>query len=122
MRCLAIAAAATLAVAARGDEVRAPVTRDTWFSNVGAEADGNNGAAPRLKLKSGQEMSLIDIDPAPLKGRVVEKATLHLKLADKPRLLRVTVGGFGSEWSEGTGSGYEPLAGSSTHNHRRHPD
>ena len=32
------------------------------------EADGNNGAAPRLKLKSIQEMSLVDIDPGPLVG------------------------------------------------------
>ena len=47
-----------------GDAVKAPVTRDTWFSNVGVEADGNNGGADKLKLKSNQEMSLIDVDAA----------------------------------------------------------
>ena len=31
---------------------------------MGQEADGNNGGAPRLKLKSIQEMTLIDVDPA----------------------------------------------------------
>ena len=74
---LTMVATAVLAAAAQGAEVRAPVTRDNWVSNVGPEADGNNGGAPRLKLKSCQEMSLIDIDPAPLKGRVVEKAALE---------------------------------------------
>ena len=52
----------------RDGAVRLDVTRDTWVSEVGAEADGNNGGASRLKLKSIQEMSLIDVDPAPLRG------------------------------------------------------
>jgi hypothetical protein len=110
---------------ALGDEpqtLRLPITRDTWFSNVGAEADGNNGGAPRLKLKSHQEMSLVDFDPLPLKGRIVRSATLHLRSVGEPRLKRVTVGTFGSEWTEGTASGYAPQDGSSTHNHRRHPN
>ncbi len=104
------------------ETLRLPVTRDTWFSNVGSEADGNNGGAPKLKLKSYQEMSLVDIDPAPLRGHVVLAATLSLKLAAEPILKRVTVGTFGSEWFEGTGAGYALEAGSSTFNHRRHPD
>jgi hypothetical protein len=102
--------------------VRLSATRDIWFSNVGEEADGNNGGAGRLKLKSIQEMSLIDFDTSPLRGSVVASATLHVRLADQPRLLRVTVGSFGAEWVEGTSSGYAPQAGSSTYKHRRHPD
>src|SRR5271166_5832094 len=50
---------------------RLEVTRDTWVSEVGHEADGNNGGAPRLKFKSIQEMTLIDVDPGPLRGRVI---------------------------------------------------
>ena len=42
--------------------VRLDVTRDTWVSEVGPKADGNNGGASRLKLKSIQEMTLLDID------------------------------------------------------------
>src|SRR5437660_8952670 len=84
------------------DEVRLPVVRDTWFSGVGKEADCNLGGAPRLKLKSNQEMSLIDIDPAPLRGRVVRRATLHLRLVGDQPLRRVTVSSFGAEWVEGT--------------------
>ncbi len=102
--------------------IRVPVTRDTWFSNVGPEADGNLGGAEKLKLKSYQEISLIDIDPALLKGRVVNGAVLHLRLAGNERLYRVTVGSIGADWVEGTGERYQPQVGSSTHNHRRHPD
>ena len=80
----------------------------------GPEADGNNGGAPRLKLKSIQEMTLIDVDPAPLRGRVIQSATLHLKLAGDEPLRRVTVGGVGAEWFEGTGTGYAPQPGGAT--------
>ncbi len=102
--------------------MRVAVTRDTWFSNVGNEADANLGGASKLKLKGHQEMSLIDIDPAPLKGRVIQGATLHVRLAGDRRLHRVTVSSFGAEWVEGTSARYAPQDGSSTHNHRRHPD
>jgi Domain of unknown function (DUF4091) len=102
--------------------IRLPVTRDTWFSNVGSEADANTGGSPRLKLKSIQEMSLVDVDPTPLRGRVVRSATLHVRSTGEPRLKRVTIGSFGAEWFEGTASSYEPQKGSSTHNHKRHPD
>jgi hypothetical protein len=105
-----------------GEEVRLPVTRDTWFSNVGSEADCNLGGAAKLKLKSIQEMSLIDIDPQSLRGRVIRGATLHVHLAGEERLHRVTVSSFGSDWVEGTSPSYAPQEGSSTHRHRRHPN
>lgn len=105
----------------RSEELRVPVTRDNWFSNVGAEAEGNNGAAPRLKLKSNQEMSVIDIDPRPLRGRVIVAATVHLRSTGEPRLRRVTVGSVGADWVEGTATNYAPEKGSSSHNHRQNP-
>ncbi|NLY00674.1 MAG: hypothetical protein GXY83_31660 [Rhodopirellula sp.] len=104
------------------ETVRVPVSRDTWFSGVGREADCNLGGAHQLKLKSIQEMSLVDFDPAPLKGRVVRRATLHVRLRGKEIARRVTVGSFSAEWVEGTSPSYEPQQGSSTFNHRRHPD
>ena len=103
-------------------DLRLPVTRDTWFSNVGGEADGNNGGSGQLKVKSIQEMSLIDFDPQPLTGRFIRGATLHVRLSGPERLHRVTVGTFAAPWVEGTGSSYTPQPGSSTHNHREHPD
>jgi hypothetical protein len=105
-----------------GEAIRVPVTRDTWFSNVGNESDCNLGGSTRLKLKSIQEMSLLDIDARPLRGRIINGATLHVHLAGEEQLYRVTVGSFGAEWVEGTSESYAPQKGSSTHNHRRHPD
>jgi hypothetical protein len=122
---LAAAIVASVSIASFGQDarpIRLPVVRDTWFSNVGSEADANLGGSPRLKLKSIQEMSLVDVDPAPLRGRTVRSATLHVRSTGEPRLKRVTVGSFGAEWFEGTASSYEPQKGSSTHNHKRHPD
>src|SRR5262249_22293298 len=95
-----------------GEAVRVAVTRDTWFSNVGKETDGNNGGARQLKLKSNQEMSLIDIDAKPLRGRVIQGATLHVRLSSSEPLHRVTVGSFGADWVEGTSSSYAPQKGS----------
>jgi hypothetical protein len=105
-----------------GDPIRVPVVRDTWFSAVGDEARCNLGGATKLKLKSIQEMSLVDIDPAPLAGRAIKRATLHLHLAGSEVLHRVTVGTFGSEWVEGTSPSYAEQKGSSTFAARRHPD
>ncbi len=98
---------------------RLEVSRDTWVSEVGQEADGNNGGAPRLKLKSIQEMTLIDVEPAPLRGRAIAAAALHLKSAGDPPLRRVTVGGIRAQWFEGSGSGYAQQAGGATFRHRR---
>lgn len=103
-------------------QLRLEVTRDTWLSAVGQEADGNNGGASRLKLKSIQEMSLVDIDAKPLAGRTIRSAALHLKKAGDESLLRVTVSSVGAEWSEGTGTGYAIQPGGATFRRRRHPD
>ena len=119
---LPFAAWSFLAPAALAQGVRLDVTRDAWVSEVGREADGNNGAAPRLKLKSMQEMTLLDVDPRPLLGRVIRSATLHLKTSSPERLWRVTVSGVGAEWFEGQGSGYAIEPGGATFRSRRHPD
>ncbi len=101
---------------------RLDVTRDTWVSEVGREADGNNGAAPRLKLKSIQEMTLLDVHARPLRGRTIRSAELHLKLAGEEPLRRVTVSSVGAEWFEGSGSGYAIQPGGATFRSRRHGD
>ncbi len=87
---------------AKGESLRLPITRDTWFSAVGGEADCNLGGARRLKVKSIQEMSLLDFDSTPLKGHAVRSAFLHVRLSGKEILRRMTVGTFGAEWVEGT--------------------
>ena len=119
---LGVAFLMALPAIAGGEAVRLPVTRDTWVSGVGSEVDGNNGGAGKLKLKSYQEMTLIDVDAAPLRGRVILGATLHLRSAGEPSLGRVTAGTVGAEWVEGTGTSYDKQAGTSTFRSRIHPD
>lgn len=114
--------AASEAQAQSPASIRLEATRDTWVSEVGREADGNNGGSPRLKFKSIQEMALLDVNASPLRGRTIRSAALHLRKAGDDRLLRVTVGSVGAEWSEGTGSNYAMTPGGATFRHRRHPD
>ncbi len=95
---------------AQAEELRVPLSRDLWVSTVGEEAFGNNGASPRLKLKSIQEFPLIDFDSVPLRGRVIRKAQLKLKLADN-QLDRITISTVTHPWTEGKGSSYEKVPG-----------
>ncbi len=110
--------------AARGDErpERFAVTRDTWFSSVGDERDANLGGASKLKLKTYQEMSLVDADLTSLRGRTIQRATLHVRSTGEPRLARVTISGIAADWFEGTSASYGPELGASTFRNRRHPD
>jgi hypothetical protein len=117
-----LASAETQVRSAAGKAIRFDVSRDAWVSEVRREADGNNGGAPRLKLKSIQEMSLLDFEARPLVGRTIRTATLHVKLGGDEPLRRVTVSSVGAEWFEGTGSNYAIETGGVTFRHRRHPD
>jgi len=100
----------------KGTAIRVPVVRDTWFSAYPGEENGNNGGAPRMKTKSWQECSLVDIDPKPLEGRVILGATLHLH-CESPNApqRRLTVSTISSDWVEGTSSGYRPQRGSASY-------
>ena len=104
-----------LALPLADETIRLDVARDSWLSGVGPEADGSNGGAPRLKLKSHQEFSIVDVDiPAEkFKGRTIKSATLHVRSVSEPRLKRVTVAGFASRFTEGTATNYEPQKGAS---------
>jgi hypothetical protein len=94
--------------------LRLPVSADTWVSAARGEEEGNNGASGRLKVKSCQELTLLDLDPAPLAGRVVVKATLHVFPSDKSPLLRATVSSVATPWVEGTGRSYEREPGAAS--------
>lgn len=102
-------------------DLRLDVTRDAWFSNVGQEADGGNGGAGRLKVKSIQEMSLLDFDAKLLRGRLVHSAALHIRPSGAEILHRVTISGISADWTEGTASGYQAEPGSSCFNWRHSP-
>ena len=117
-----LAGLAASVVAAAEPAERFPVTRDTWFSSVANERDANLGGASKLKLKSYQEISLVDTDLSTVRGQTITGATLHVRSSGMPRLARVTISGIAADWSEGTSATYAPEAGASTFRHRRHPD
>ena len=94
---------------------RVEVSRDLWISAYSKEVEGNNGGSHRLKLKGIQEFVLIDFDPAPLRGKKITKAQLHVHLASpEAPLRRTTVSTISQDWVEGTGSGYAKTPGASS--------
>ena len=98
----------------RGKPMRLAVTRDNWTATVRDEQYGNNGGSSRLKLKGQQEHVLFDVDPAPLKGKIVTGALWHVRSASpQAPLMRVTVSSLASPWAEGTSSRYRRQEGSS---------
>jgi len=99
-----------------GERIVCPVIRDNWVSAVADETEGNNGGAKRLKVKGQQEFTLIDIDPAPLQGKLISGALLHLRSASpiKAPLMRIGVSSVASHWVEGSSNRYGKQFGSSS--------
>lgn len=96
------------------EPLRVETSRDLWISSYSSEQEGNNGGAPKLKLKGTQEFFLIDFDPAKLRGKRVVRATLHLHLESPYVLGRTTVSTVAQEWVEGKGTGYAKETGASS--------
>lgn len=99
----------------KGQKIECPVIRDTLISSVANEANGNNGAVKRLKVKGQQEFILLDIDSQPLKGKIITGALLHIRSASprKAPLARLGVSTVASEWVEGSSKHYRSQRGSS---------
>jgi len=112
---LGVAAGPTTPSLLRAAEpVRVEVSRDAWISAYPKEREGNNGGSPKLKLKGVQEFFLIDFDPAPLRGKRVTRAQLHLHAVGDESLGRTTVSTVSEEWEEGKGTGYARVPGASS--------
>ena len=99
----------------KGERIKCTVIKDTWISSLPKEKYGNNGGSRRLKVKGQQEYTLLDIDPSPLKGKLITGALLHIRSAtlDKAPLYRLGVSAIASKWVEGTSKNYRPEKGSS---------
>jgi hypothetical protein len=100
---------------AAGETIKCPDTRDVWISAADRkESDTNGGKAPRMKLKVWQEYGLLDFDVSALKGKKIEKATLHVAPdggavhgGKRGTDLRwFTVSTISSDWVEGEGAQY----------------
>ncbi len=114
--CAVVGLAAWATEARSAQSVRLPVSRDTWVSTVGREADGNNGGSSRLKTKSIQEFTLLDFDPRPLRGKVIDGATLHLMPAGRDIQKRVSISSLAAEWMEGRAIRYAVQRGTASFN------
>jgi len=99
--------------------LRVPVSRDTWVSSYKTERDANLGGARRLKTKSFQEFTLVDLDPAVLRGKIVTGALLHVRSVSKDVQKRVTVSSLASDWVEGTSPTYRTESGATSFNWAR---
>ncbi len=126
-RCLSIAVCLWLTQAVVWGQntdgwTRVDVARDTWISNYPSEQSGSNGGAPKLKLKSIVELSIIDFQPGLLKGKQIQEAKLILKLEGDRPIERVTLSTISADWVEGNGSSYQVVQGASTFTHRVYPN
>jgi hypothetical protein len=105
----------------QGQTQRVEITRDTWLSNYADEAKGSNGGSSRLKLKSIQEISIVDFDPEPFRGRTIKSAKLWLRSSGEPHVDRITISTITAEWFEGDSQSYAIKDGFSTFSHRVYP-
>jgi len=110
-----VLACAWLSSAAAGERVKAPCTRDVWVSAVPSEQDHSMGRTTVLKLKSIQEMAVLDFDVSALRGRTVTAAWLHFRIVENLRevarmslpfrrrhlLKRIGVSTVSADWAEG---------------------
>lgn len=101
-RCARTLPLALLAALATAEEVRLPVTADTSIAADSRETRLNYGGDRRIKLKGIENFILLGFDTAPLAGKVVERATLHLRGTDARLMVRkVGLSTVATAWKEG---------------------
>lgn len=94
--------------------VRLKATADIWLSDTNEqERNSSAGKARQFKLKSIQEMAAIRFDADPVKGKIIESATLFLRPRGSDDQLRhIRVSTIGQTWEEGTSTrAYGPPSG-----------
>lgn len=96
------------------------VTRDTSLSTADGEDSGGNGGASRLKLKSYQELALVDADFEALRGRTIERATLLVRSRSSAPLRRVSVSTVATPWTEGDGTSHTEIRGAASFRAAQH--
>lgn len=94
--CLALSAAASLVVAA---PERIDVTQDNSIILVKSEEKLNHGSKPRIRIKGNQHIVAIGIDPQPLRGRKVVRATLVCRQGDE-MIEGLTISTIQTPWDE----------------------
>ncbi len=112
-------------VAAGAEEMKFPCVRDVWVSAVPVgdegekEHDTNMGKTDVMKLKTIQEMGIVDFDLTKLRGRTVSGGWLHFHIVHDPAeverlnlplkrkhfLKTIGVSTVSGDWVEGSSSG-----------------
>ena len=92
---LVVFAAASTAAAA----VRVEVTHDTSIVLVNKEGRVNGGGLSQIRIKGNQHMVAMDVDRAPLRGRLVASATLVARKG-AARIAGLTISTLMAEWNE----------------------
>ncbi len=84
---------------------RLDITADTSIAFSDGEETLNGGGRSQLRLKGIHNILLFNVDVAPLKGKRVESARLHLRTSGPHKLKAVGVSSVASPWVEGQGNG-----------------
>ncbi len=87
--CLAVLAGTLFSApaAVSAEQEKFVCSRDVWVSTVGEEADHSMGKTPTLKLKTIQEMAILDFDLSALKGKKVSGGWLYFHVVANPEEL-----------------------------------
>jgi len=88
-----------------GAPIRLPAVADTVLSTSPGEERINGGDRTNIRLKGIEDLSIIDFDVAPIRGKTVEEARLFIVPTGANKLHRLGISSISSPWKEGTGNG-----------------
>lgn len=112
MRCFA---ALILLLSPQASEpLRLAVTADAQLSMSHGEERQNGGHRSTVRLKGIEDLTIMDLDLAPLKGRTVEEARLFAFPTGPNKLRSIGISTIGVPWKEGTGTGSPAQPGECT--------
>jgi hypothetical protein len=98
--------------------VQVLATADNQFSSYnGPEGQEewllNSGAAPHSRVKGSQDVTGLQFELAPYRGRTVEAAELHLAKSDTSPVFALVAATINAPWKEGRGAGSSAREGES---------
>jgi hypothetical protein len=87
------------------EPLRLACTADTVLSSSGSEVRLNGGDRSNIRLKGIEDISILDFDLTPLRGKTVEEARLFVVPTGAHKLRWLGLSTISSPWKEGTGTG-----------------
>src|SRR5438132_13563402 len=96
------------------ETLRLPCIADTMLSTSHGEERLNGGGRSNLRLKSIEDLAILDFDVTPLRGRSVEEARLFIFPTGPHKLRSIGISTIATPWKEGAGTGTPAGAGEAT--------